>query len=146
MDKKFKMKFSKSIIVISIILWIAIAALLVFTVIDMITMSGFDAGRLISVIALSVVFSIVIATLYKSNYKILPDGVEINISILRYKIDILPLFSVKYQKVDNSLVLSYFDNKENVKKHFVQIDEIEFKRFADGLKEVKPSIIYEEES
>lgn len=146
MDKKFRIKFSRSITVISIILWIAIAALLVFTVIDMITMSGFDARRFISIIVLAAVSAVVLVTLNKSNYKILPDGIEINISILRYKIDILSLFSVKYQKVDNSLVLSYFDNKENVKKHFVQINEKDFNRFVDGLKEVNPSIIYEEES
>lgn len=140
------MKFSKSIIIGTIILWIAILALLVITIIDMIIMSGFDISRLLSVIALSAIFSILLVSLYRSNYKVLPDGLEINISILRYKIDIISIFSVKYLKVSNKLVLSYLDDKSNIKKHFLQIDEKDFNSFVKTIKETKPSILYEEES
>lgn len=140
------MKFSKSIIIGTIILWIAILALLVITIIDMIIMSGFDISRLLSVIALSAIFSILLVFLYRSNYKILPDGLEINISILRYKIDIISIFSVKYLKVGNKLVLSYLDDKSNIKKHFLQIDEKDFNSFVKTIKELKPSVLYEEES
>lgn len=140
------MKFSKSIIIGTIILWIAILALLVVTIIDMITMSGFDISRLLSVIALSAIFSILLVSLYRSNYIVLPDGIEINISILRYKIDIISIFSVKYLKVDNKLVLSYLDDKNNIKKHFLQIDEKDFNGFVKTIKEIKPSVLYEEES
>lgn len=140
------MKFSKSIIIGTIILWIAILALLVITIIDMIIMSGFDISRLLSVIALSAIFSILLVSLYRSNYKVLPDGLEINISILRYKIDIISIFSVKYLKVGNKLVLSYLDDKSNIKKHFLQIDEKDFNSFVKTIKKTKPSILYEEES
>lgn len=140
------MKFSKSIIIGTIILWIAILALLVITIIDMIIMSGFDISRLLSVIALSAIFSILLVFLYRSNYKVLPDGLEINISILRYKIDIISIFSVKYLKVGNKLVLSYLDDKSNIKKHFLQIDEKDFNSFVKTIKELKPSVLYEEES
>ncbi len=146
MNKVFKMKFSKAIIIATVILWTAIAALLVFTAIDMILFSGFDIIRLLSIIALSAIFSVAIIMLYKSNYKVLPDGIEINISILRYKIDIITIFSVQYSKVNNCLILNYFDGKSNVKRHFVQIKDADFKSFVDELKKIKPTIIYEEET
>lgn len=145
MSETFRFKLSKSVISLTVVLWVALAAFLVFTIVDMATMSGFNVARLISVVLLSAVFSWIIIMLYKSNYKVLPDGVEINTSILRYKIDILPLVSVKYFKVNNKLVLNYV-YKDAIKKHYVQIDEKDFQRFVGALKEVKPSIIYEEET